>query len=50
MSCRALHARDELLAYFQAGITEARSQLAAGHQLKGVLGRLVSARDEEGNM
>ena len=48
-SCRALRARDELVAYFQAGITEARQQLAAGQEPGGVLGRLVSAEDEEGN-
>jgi cytochrome P450 len=48
-SCRALRARDELVGYFQAGITEARQQLAAGQQPGGVLGRLVGAEDEEGN-
>lgn len=47
--CRALRARDELVAYFQAGITEARQQLAAGQEPSGVLGRLISAEDEEGN-
>lgn len=47
--CRALRAREELVAYFQAGITEARQQLAAGQEPGGVLGRLVSAEDEEGN-
>lgn len=48
-SCRALRARDELVGYFQAGITEARQQMAQGQELKGVLGRLVAAVDEEGN-
>jgi hypothetical protein len=46
---RALRARDELVGYFQAGITEARQQMAQGQELKGVLGRLVAAVDEEGN-
>ncbi len=49
LSCRALHARDELVAYFQAGITAARQQLAEGQEVGGVLGRMVSAQDEEGN-
>jgi len=46
---RALRAREELVAYFQQGVTTARQQLAAGQELTGMLGRLVSAQDEEGN-
>lgn len=46
---RALRAREELVTYFQQGVTTARQQLAAGQELTGVLGRLVSAQDEEGN-
>lgn len=49
LSCRALAAREELVAYFQAGITAARQQLAEGQEVGGVLGRMVSAQDEEGN-
>jgi hypothetical protein len=47
--CRALRARDELVAYFQEGITTARQRLAEGQEVGGVLGRMVSAQDEEGN-
>lgn len=49
VSCRAIRARDELVSYFQAGITEARQQQARGQELKGVLGRMVSAQDKQGN-
>lgn len=44
-----MRARDELVSFFQAGITEARQQQAQGQELKGVLGRMVSAQDEHGN-
>jgi hypothetical protein len=44
-----VRARDELVSYFQAGITEARQQQAQGLELKGVLGRMVSAQDEQGS-
>jgi len=47
--CTGLCVLVELVAYFQQGVTTARQQLAAGQELTGVLGRLVSAQDEEGN-
>lgn len=37
------------MAYFQEGITTARQRLAEGQEVGGVLGRMVSAQDEEGN-
>lgn len=48
LSHRALKAKEELWSYFQASVTHARQQLAAGQHVPGVLGRLVEAQDEDG--
>jgi hypothetical protein len=47
--CRALKARAELCSFFLQGCADARQQLAAGHEVPGILGRLVAAVDEQGN-
>eukprot|EP00775_Hariotina_reticulata_P007859 gene7859-8055_t len=45
---RALKAQQELVSYFQAGVTAARQQLEAGQWVPGVMGILVAAQDEHG--
>lgn len=45
----AMRAREQLGVKIQAAIGAARAQAAAGQPPSGILGNLVSARDEQGN-
>jgi hypothetical protein len=47
---KALAAQKELLAFFQEAVDETRAQVAAGREVPGILGSLVTAVDEDGNM
>lgn len=46
---RARAARQQLLDFFQECVCEARSEMAAGRQVSGILGSLVAAVDENSN-
>jgi cytochrome P450 len=46
---RAMAARRQLVGLFQEVVDEARSRLARGEEVAGVVGSLVKAEDEEGN-
>ncbi|WIA32262.1 hypothetical protein OEZ86_003108 [Tetradesmus obliquus] len=46
---RSMCARNALLDHFQQAVTAARSKLAAGQQVPGIIGSLTAAVDEEGN-
>lgn len=46
---RSMRARNALLDHFQQAVTAARSKLAAGQQVPGIIGSLTAAVDEEGN-
>jgi hypothetical protein len=44
-----MRARDSMVAMFAAAVAEGRAKVAAGEAAPGLLGRLLSAVDEEGN-
>eukprot|EP00775_Hariotina_reticulata_P013035 gene13035-13164_t len=47
---KAVRARAGLLSHFQEAVDAARTKIAAGQEVPGVIGQLVTAVDDQGNM